>query len=141
MIDKLQDKFIVINKKHLEELSEVYTKSCINGNPKINEGDKLIHPEIERFLLRLKGVRSQYLGMMKKPLNQKYIVCNQDEPYAEEVARIILEGENKKPKTIDDIEFEPIDLDVYGKYIVDDEIPISDEEFTKRLNKYKSIPE
>lgn len=31
----------------------------------------------------------------KKPQN-KYIVCNQDEPYSEEVWKIILDGETKK---------------------------------------------
>jgi hypothetical protein len=37
--------------------------------------------------------------MTGNPMDQKYIVCNQDEPYAEEVARIILEGEARKNGT------------------------------------------
>lgn len=33
----------------------------------------------------------------KKPVN-KYISCNQDEPYADQVWQIILDGEKKKEK-------------------------------------------
>ena len=44
---------------------------------------------IKRFDIAYK----KYTG---KPLNQKYYVCNQDEPYAKKVIDIILNGEQQK---------------------------------------------
>ena len=69
-IDNLDDKFIVINKKHLDQLSN-----------KLRIG---IRYKLEEILCHL-------------PEN-KYIVCNQDEPYAEEIAKIILDNETKYPE-------------------------------------------
>ena len=66
MAEKKEDKFIVINKKHLVRLS------C-HSIDLLNE----ILSEIENL--------------------NKYIVCNQDEPYAEQVWQIIILGEGLKP--------------------------------------------
>ena len=66
-----EEKFIVINKKHLEEAKEEIPD-------KINE------------FIELLGFISNWLP------NHKYYVCNQDEPYAQKVIDIILTGEDKK---------------------------------------------
>jgi len=68
---KYEEKFLVINIKHLEEAR------------------KEIPDKIAEFY-ELYDFISNWL-----PTN-KYYVCNQDEPYAEKVIQTILEGENKK---------------------------------------------
>lgn len=61
-----KEKFIVINKKHLVE-------------------QKAHHVDLLREVIR----------KMNLPDN-KYYVCNQDEPYAKDVIKTILEGEKNK---------------------------------------------
>jgi len=63
---ELEEKFIVLNLKHL------------------NNQDNSIKRELSNILSKL-----------KMPDN-KYYVCNQDEPYAQEVINIILKGEKEK---------------------------------------------
>jgi len=67
------DMFIVINKKRFAEMGA-------------EEGDfeyQAIHKALASFV--------QSYGLITgKTMNQKYIVCNQDEPYAEQVKAIIL---------------------------------------------------
>jgi hypothetical protein len=46
--------------------------------------------------LALHEFAEAYEGHTGKKLDQKYIVCNQDEPYADKVAELILGGENEK---------------------------------------------
>ena len=67
------DKFIVINKKHLEEAEEEIP-------------DKIVE------FLDILGYISNWIP------DNLYYVCNADEPYAEEVLAIILAGELKKEK-------------------------------------------
>jgi transcription initiation factor IIE alpha subunit len=67
---KYEEKFIVINVKHLEKIP--YTT--------------------KEFLLDCLDTAKEYL-----PSN-KYYVCNQDEPYANRVIDIILKGESNKHK-------------------------------------------
>lgn len=68
---KYEEKFIVINKKHLRGIPDI------------------IHA---KFLLSLEEIKP-YI-----PEN-RYYVCNQDEPYANKVIDIILQGEkNNKEK-------------------------------------------
>lgn len=69
---KKEDKFIVLNKEHIG--------SFMNSNPK----------EAEKLLDSLKFFRD-WLGR-----ENSYIICNQDEPYAENVWNTILEGERDK---------------------------------------------
>jgi hypothetical protein len=78
VIENLEDKFIVINKKRFEELA------------------KRSPDAVDRFKAALRNFESDYLFYTGFPMSQKYIVCNQDEPYAEEVARIILESDKSK---------------------------------------------
>jgi len=66
-----EEKFIIINRKHLEKLNDT--------NPKM----------VTKFLIDLDTV-VPYL-----PEN-KYYVCNQDEPYADKVIKTILDGETAK---------------------------------------------
>lgn len=70
---KFEEKFIVINLKHIKSLPESRKnaiKTCI---------DNLLF----------------FLEMTDTPDN-KYYVCNQDEPYAKKVIDAILEGETAK---------------------------------------------
>lgn len=68
-----ENKFIVINRKRLNEL---------NSEESIMAGLVLIDC-ISRF-------RQAYEKDTGKKMDQRYIVCNQDEPYAERVKAIIL---------------------------------------------------
>ena len=65
---KIEENFLVMNLKHLEKIPAYPLKWF-----------KAILEEVARYL----------------PVN-KYYVCNQDEPYAEEVINIILRGEDEK---------------------------------------------
>jgi len=70
---KIENKFIVINKKHLEEISQ----------------DKNLKPLVDKFM---KGLNVISLILP----NNKYWVVNQDEPYANEVIKLIGKGEDSK---------------------------------------------
>lgn len=65
-----EEKFIVINKKRFDEIGKD-------------------HPAVDQFLSALQNLNETYETTGKK-MDQKYIVCNQDEPYAEKVLNIIL---------------------------------------------------
>jgi hypothetical protein len=67
---KIEEKFFVINLKHINELHPLLRDDAHNALDYI---DRLIP-------------------------NNEYYVCNQDEPYADEVLRVILEGEEAKQK-------------------------------------------
>ena len=67
---KYEEKFIVLNRKHFAELPRDISDNLISS---INEANN-------------------YLP------DRKYYVCNQDEPYADKVINIILEGEKDKLK-------------------------------------------
>jgi hypothetical protein len=70
-----QDKFIVINRKNLKYLNE--SDSKILGNI-------------------LSTMAINYESRTGQPYSAQYYVCNQDEPYAPEVIKTILEGEKQK---------------------------------------------
>ena len=82
MIEKLdQGKFIVINWKRLREIAEAgYAGEIAAG--KLRRAIALFRDDYEKFT--------------GKKMDQKYIVCNQDEPYADQVAEIILRHEENK---------------------------------------------
>ena len=65
---KAEEKFIVINRKHIDQLPEH------------------IASELNRSLMIVKSFLPE----------NYYYTCNQDEPYAEEVLDVILNGEDKK---------------------------------------------
>lgn len=66
---KYEEKFIVINKKRLSEVSEKTALMLIDAINNFSES---------------------YETETGKKLDQKYFVCNQDEPYAQKVIDIIL---------------------------------------------------
>jgi hypothetical protein len=70
------DKFIVINRKHLKNSSESRIKA------------------IQTCIDNLIGV----LNYEADYPDNKYYVCNQDEPYAQKVLDVILEGEKEKER-------------------------------------------
>lgn len=74
------DKFIVINRKNL---------GCLN------ETDYGVFCNI------IAQLAVNYEARNGKPLDHKYYVCNQDEPYAQKVLDVILEGEREKETTCD----------------------------------------
>jgi hypothetical protein len=74
----LDEKFIVINTKRFEEMAAIERGGyfgCADGI--------LLRQAITKFV-------QAYEHTTGKKMDQKYLVCNQDEPYADEVARIIL---------------------------------------------------
>jgi hypothetical protein len=78
---KYEEKFIVINTKIFEDDSDIQAYI------------------IENFDQALIGLQEEYFKTTGKKLeDKKYYVCNQDEPYAQKVIDIILEGENNKNK-------------------------------------------
>jgi len=76
---KFEEKFIVINTKHLKNIPED------------------LSDELEEIL----GNLNCYL-----PENRYYVV-NQDEPYSDVILKIILEGENKKELENENIQRQP----------------------------------
>jgi hypothetical protein len=80
-----QDKFIVINRKRFDELP------LDTSYFQLNSAAVKLECAITKF-------SKDYEEMTGKKMDQRYIVCNQDEPYADEVARVILEGEAVKEK-------------------------------------------
>ena len=79
---EFEEKFLVINWKRMEELNE-----ALDDNKYFPSSKDCI--PVVAFKKALKGfvdVYEVYVGKM----NQKYYVCNQDEPYAQKVIDIIL---------------------------------------------------
>lgn len=72
-----QEKFIVINNKHLTEISKTAVGRRV----------------VERF--------ADVLSELEELLpNHRYLVCNQDEPYADAVLSVIASGENAKEEIV-----------------------------------------
>lgn len=80
------DMFIVINKKHLARLTERFNQNGGHGDD----------PDVLRLLAAISRLFKSYRYEFASDLNQKYYVCSQDEPYAQKVIDIILEGESEK---------------------------------------------
>ena len=53
-------------------------------------------PEERLFLDKISAQISEWRRRDKREPHNRYIVCNQDEPYANEVWQAILDGENNK---------------------------------------------
>jgi len=77
MAEKEFDKYIVIKKEELDYILDV--------NPVLKK----------TFDATVALIEAMRVGRNKKPRNN-YIVCNQDEPYAAAVWKIVLDGEDKK---------------------------------------------
>jgi hypothetical protein len=86
---QLKNKFIVINTKRFEEMNEYWQRVHNLSNDEY-------HPCTMIFLEALAEFISDYKRITEKEMNQKYIVCNQDEPYAQDVLEIIINGEKEK---------------------------------------------
>lgn len=84
-----EEKFIVINIKRLYELDNV----CPQDNTTLILQR---HPSVLKLEQALKDFQESYEADVGKSLNQKYYVVNQDEPYADNVIKFILDNENKK---------------------------------------------
>lgn len=84
-----EEKFIVINKKRLSELNDEMPQT---------RHDLTIrsHPAVTELLNALEDFESAYSSNTGKKLDQKYYVVNQDEPYAENVIKFILDNETEK---------------------------------------------
>ena len=94
-----EEKFLVINFKRFRELNDNTKFSNCNcreaacpHEPKFLQDAK----EIKGLLNSIKKFKRAYGNRVGKELNQKYYVCNQDEPYAQRVIDIILKGEENK---------------------------------------------
>lgn len=68
----MEDKFFVINKKRLEELAQAGgIEYC------------------RMFVAAVESFNAAYEKHVKRAMNQKYVVVNQDEPYADKVWGLI----------------------------------------------------
>lgn len=68
----------------------------------VYEDNKYIVVPMKHFHNLSLSDRNELRAIVKKIATpNKYFVCNQDEPYAEEVIKIILEGESKKEEERD----------------------------------------
>ena len=81
MSDFEEDKFIVINRKRLEEMKS------IDSDKWRKKYAKNAAQHLEDALRLFNNSYKEFVG---KKLDQKYYVCNQDEPYAQEVIDCIL---------------------------------------------------
>ena len=77
---KKEDKYLVIKLENLERYFSQFTKGVFTTDEEQNNLDTLTWNEVLHALQN----------------GNKYIVCNQDEPYAELVWQIILLGEDAK---------------------------------------------
>lgn len=80
------DMFIVINRKHIDRMNKRFNDCGGRGG----------HPDVLRLTTALSLFAKSYRFEFGEELNQKYYVCNQDEPYSDQVLKIILDGESKK---------------------------------------------
>lgn len=78
-----QNKFIVINRKRFEELS-----AAANGTNIYQI--KYAARCIENLENAIKSFQEMYEEKVDRKMDQKYYVCNQDEPYAQQVIDCIL---------------------------------------------------
>ena len=85
-----EEKFIVINRKHIEEYEKCWREKYAFSKlyPEV--------PQVRNLLDAIEMFTEAYEAYMGKTLNQKYYVVNQDEPYAENVIKFILDNESKK---------------------------------------------
>ena len=80
-----EERFIVINKKRLVELN--------NFAPLYED-----HPAVANLLKAIDIFKESYEADFGELLDQKYYVVNQDEPYADNIIKFILDQETKKEK-------------------------------------------
>lgn len=89
---KKEDKYLVIKREDLEDLWYRVTLPSLNIE---DRGDTYTSPETKKQLFSdLEALNRLLKGDLGN--SNKYIICNQDEPYAELVWQIILGGEALK---------------------------------------------
>jgi len=86
---KYEGKFFVINWKRFDELNER------NNGSRAASGFRE-HPAIAKLKIAIHHFIDVYERETGKKMAQDYYVCNQDEPYAPEIIKTILEGEDQK---------------------------------------------
>jgi hypothetical protein len=86
---KKENKFFVLKKADMDEFMERYQKGLF-----MDEEGTAIQDAINKLVDGIGDMREQ----QGKPRFNAYVVCNQDEPYAEKVWQVILEGERSKVK-------------------------------------------
>jgi hypothetical protein len=77
---KKEEKYLVLKLEDLDEYFNQFTKGIFATKDEQKIIDNLTWKEVIREIKN----------------NNKYIVCNQDEPYAEKVWQVILDGERDK---------------------------------------------
>ena len=94
-----QEKFLVLHFKRFGELNDHTRRTTCNcreayciPEPTIPHNCR----EVKNFFKALNVFREAYKKRVGKKTEQKYYVCNQDEPYANKIINIILEGEKLK---------------------------------------------
>lgn len=90
---ELEEKFLVINHKRFDELNECSSKITCNCREAFCNHMSVFPEdckEIKSFKKSLNNFVNAYEKRTGKKLNQKYLVCNQDEPYADKIKDIIL---------------------------------------------------
>ena len=97
---EFEEKFIVINRKHIDELIKHGDENPTASGAQIRVKD--LFEALDYFSIA-------YRGFVGKELDQKYYVCNQDEPYAQKVLDTIIDGENLKE--IED-KFKDVEIDL-----------------------------
>ncbi|MCK5541688.1 MAG: hypothetical protein KAI40_03275 [Desulfobacterales bacterium] len=91
------DKFYVMNiEKVNAKLTEMYDDP-MTGQSRINHEVRNLIKNFDKACIAIEVAYKKATG---KKLNQKYYVCNQDEPYAQNVIDIILTGESEKKLTL-----------------------------------------
>ena len=91
MAEKEEMKYLVIKIADLNEYLEQYLSSGIFNE--LQGRGKEINDALQELQNGIREMRKS----QGRPIDNEYIVCNQDEPYSEKVWQIILEGEDAKP--------------------------------------------
>jgi hypothetical protein len=82
---EFENKFITINVKHLIDLGV--------------HDDQRGEDAVNTFVSAADDLLEIYEELLNRRLqDNQYYVCNKDEPYAEDVLKVILEGEDEKHK-------------------------------------------
>jgi len=93
---KYEEKFIVINTKFIKQIDNV-KENNVDQNPFFPE-----HPACVELRKALRDYANACKDFLRVDISRKkYYVCNQDEPYAQQVIDIILNGEDEKARQIE----------------------------------------
>jgi len=122
-----EDMFIVINKKRFQEIA------FIDGYLNFHDD-----PVVQKFYTALCDLAKSYLLLTGFRMDQKYIVCNQDEPYAEQVKAIILGQPDPRDALIEQAREALSAISKYGFFIskgMGEKATKEEGELTKKIHK------